>query len=206
MCKPGARGCAGRAEKEALLRCQHKIQSLRELTIELQQSIGRLSTPASISLSAASSPGSYPKTTSIESNLAHTSSTLQRHTKRQRVTLETARFEDVLHAQTLLPESSRRIASSRSPLRRSIDAQSHALRSRDVYVYTSLTDSNNIWLLELESRPLFTPLQCRLVVSRSTVDRSYQALLYAWGKTTKSHHVIIEGKRLLISVNLDRAL
>jgi TolA-binding protein len=26
-------------QKEALLRCQHEIQSLRELTIELQQSI-----------------------------------------------------------------------------------------------------------------------------------------------------------------------
>jgi hypothetical protein len=184
-------------QKEALLQCQHEIQSLRQLTIELQQSIERLSTPA------APSAGSYRKTTSIEPNPVRTLSTLQRPTKRQRVTLETARFEDVLHAQT---ESSERMASSRSDLRRSTDAQSHPLRNREVYVYASLTDLNNIRLLELESGPYFTSLQCRLVVSRLTGDRPYQALSYAWGETTKTHHVIIEGKRLPISANLDRAL
>jgi hypothetical protein len=126
--------------------------------------------------------------------------------KRQRVMLETARFEGVLHAQTLLPESSERMASSRSHLRRSIDAQSHASRNREVYVYAFLTDSNNIRLLELESGPIFAPLQCRLVVSRSVVGRPYQALSYAWGEATKTHHVIIEGKHLPISANLDRAL
>jgi hypothetical protein len=193
-------------QKQALLRCQHEIQSLRELTIELQQSIARLFPPASISLSAASSPGSCSKTTSIESNPARTSSKLQRHTKRQRVTLETARFEDARCAQELPSESPERVASSRSDARRSVDAQSHELRSREVYVYASLPDYNSIRLLELVSGPVFAPLQCKLVVSRSIVDQSYQALSYAWGETTKMHHILIEGKRLPISANLDRAL
>jgi hypothetical protein len=160
----------------------------------------------SISLNAASNPRSYPKTTSIEPNLTRTASTLQRHKKRQRVTLETARFEDALCAQKLTSESPERMASSRSDARQSIDAQSHELRSREVYVYATLSDYNSIRLLKIVSGPVFAPLHCRLVVSRSIVDQSYQALSYAWGEPTKTHHVIIEGKRLPISANLDRAL
>ncbi|KAH8591877.1 heterokaryon incompatibility, partial [Bisporella sp. PMI_857] len=32
------------------------------------------------------------------------------------------------------------------------------------------------------------------------------ALSYAWGETTTTHHVMIEGKRLPITANLDKAL
>jgi hypothetical protein len=195
-------------QKRALLRRQHEIQFLHESTVELQQIMARLFPPSSISLSAASSSGSCSKTTSIEFNPSRTSNTLQRHTKRQRVTLETARFGDAFCAQELPLKSPERVAFCRSNIRRSVDAQSHKLRSHPFYVYTSLPDYNSIRLLELVSSPVFAPLQCKLVFSRSIVDQSldYNALSYAWGETTKTHHIIIEGKRLPISANLDRAL
>jgi len=193
-------------QKQALLRCQHEIQFLHESIIELQQIIARLAPPSSMSLSAASSSGSCSKTISIESNPSRTSNTLQRHPKRQRVILETARFGDAFCAQEVPLKSPERVAFSRFNIRRSVDAQSHNLRSHQVYVYTSLPDYNSIRLLELASGPVFAPLQCKLVVSRSIVDQPYQALSYAWGETTRTHHIIIEGKRLPISANLDRAL
>ena len=98
------------------------------------------------------------------------------------------------------------MTSSRSDSQRFVTAQSQEIKVHDVYVYASLPDCHSIRLLELVSGPVFGPLQCRLVVSRSIVDQSYQALSYAWGETKKTHQIVIEGKCLPISANLDRAL
>ena len=99
------------------------------------------------------------------------------------------------------------MASSRSDSQRSVDAQSHDLESHKVYVYANLPDCYSVRLLELIGRPDFAPLQCRLVVSGLFVDQSYHALSYAWGETMEKHHnIMLEGKYLLISANLNRAL
>ena len=193
-------------QKHALLRCQQEIQSLHGLIIGAQKSIARLSQSASTSLSATPSPGSGPKSTSIKHKLALTSNTLQRRSKKQRGTLEAARLKDALCAQELPSELPEKVASSRSNTQRSIDALSPESSSREGFAYPSLPDDNSIRLLELVSGPVFAPLQCKLVVSSSIVNQSYQALSYAWGETTKTHHIVVEGERLPISANLDRAL
>ena len=193
-------------QKQALLRCQHEIHLLQESNIELQQIIARSLPSSSSSLSAASSSGSGSATTSIEFNPSRTSITPQRHTKRPRATLETARSGDATCAQEQPSKSPESVAFCRSNILRSVDAQSHELRNHQVYAYIPLPDYTSIRLVELFSGPVFAPLQCKLVVSRSVADQSYQALSYAWGETTKTHYITIEGKRLPISANLDRAL
>ncbi|KAH6710905.1 heterokaryon incompatibility protein-domain-containing protein [Leptodontidium sp. MPI-SDFR-AT-0119] len=192
--------------KQALLRCQDEIQTLHESIVELQQIIAKIIPSSNISLSAASSSESCSMTTNIESNPSRTSNTPQQHTKRKRVTLEPARFGDAFCTQEQSLKSPESVAILHSNILRSFNAQSHKLRSQQVYVYTSLPDYNSIRLLELVGGPDFAPLQCKLVVSRLIVDQSYQALSYAWGETAKTHHITIGGKRLPISANLDRAL
>jgi hypothetical protein len=192
-------------QKEALLRCQHDIQSLHELTSRLQASIEDLSIST-----ASSGSGSCRVTTAVGSDHdpVQASRTVQRRIKRQPATPEPTLFEKALHFQVPvpLPELSERTASSFCQFPGPIGGQSHAISSHEPYLYESLTNSNNIRLLELESGPIFAPLQCKLVISGSFHEHSYQALSYAWGETTKTHHVVIEGKRLPISANLDRAL
>jgi len=164
-------------QKQELLRCQHEIQILRELTSELQQVIAKILPSSSISLSAVSGSGSCSMTTSIEVSPLRHSSTPQQGTKRRKIALETTRFGDLF-----------------------------CVQEQSLYVYTPLSKHNSIRLLELVNGPTFAPLQCKLVISESIGDQSYQALSYAWGEPTKTHHITIEGKCLPISENLDRAL
>jgi hypothetical protein len=76
------------------------------------------------------------------------------------------------------------------------------------YNYTKLAYADSIRLVELQSGPRGSPLNCRIFEARKHDNPEYEALSYAWGEPVFSHaiHEVSSGTQILVTTNLEQAL
>lgn len=78
--------------------------------------------------------------------------------------------------------------------------------AREQYRYASLTEPDQIRVLELLPGSQYDVIKCRLVIVSLDSGVSYTALSYTWGNPKKTKNIECEGKKIEVTVNLESAL